>query len=93
MPNVTQGSAVELTFYVESPFGIPANAASAELRWKMGAHGEETTVTTYTNTTVGTYVFTITPDKGGILYAEFRATDPDYREMYQVAVEGSQFDD
>jgi hypothetical protein len=91
MPNVHQGSATDLTFYLESPVGVPANAESAELRWKIDLCGEENTETDYTNPEVGTYVFTITPDDGGILYAEFRTTNPDYIERYQVAVEGSVF--
>lgn len=92
--NVFQDSATDLTFYLESPVGVPANLANggaATLVWKIGLYGEEHTETAYTNSEVGTFVFTITPDKGGLLYAEFRTTDPVYVERYKVAVEGSAF--
>lgn len=101
MPNVFAGSATDLTFYLESPVGVPANAAvgaTVSLVWKIGTRGEETTETAYRNDETGTYVFTVTPyvftwtpGEGGMLYYEFRCTDPEYIERGQVAVQGSVF--
>jgi hypothetical protein len=86
MPNAVAHAPLELTFYLESPVGVRANAASAYVKWKMGAHGEEAYALQYENDEIGEYVFTVTPTSGGLLYAEFRAEEPEFRKSMRVAV-------
>lgn len=100
MPSLATNSGVVLSVTVRNTAGAVVDPTTIELHWKLGRHGDETTVPMgqLDHDSTGVFSATVNPRDPGnligktiLLRYEFRMTNPDYVERGKVAISTSEF--
>lgn len=100
MPALATNSGNTLRVAVRNSAGTLVAPATITLHWKIGRHGDETTVAqaSLTNVSTGIYTYEINPEDDGeylgdnvLIFYEWVTTSPSYVERGKFAISTSYF--